>query len=374
MSKPDDLELRLRATLEQHAGDVDPSSRPFDPGRGMLVDLDGVGSGLPRVPGRGRTRVRATVVAAAATVLVVVGVAVAVNRQQPDTATVQVASGSPASVGGTPSSIVGSMPSPQTVTVESLNGLFTATSAEFNGPAFANSWLNYSGYATRIGTNRCLEREGSAHRVDVGPAIPVTGASAPTIDDNTQFPDIERLKAGTFLTSAGSPSTDTAADPTPTGTTADDPARGDAVEQCEQQVTEPYRSVIDEVRTYVGLWGRRWVDGIDTDAAVVAAKADYVSCMAGRGITVTARGSDGDVTDVFGLADEATRQGDTARVAELAEAYGTCFEPVSEAMDSYRLARRAEFYRDNRAALQKLADDIDAAETRLSGQYGIPRP
>lgn len=368
MTESDDLEARLRATLAEQADAVHPHVQPFDPSSGMHVGLDDTASGLPPVPGRGRSRRRVMVSAAAAAVLVVAGVAIAVNRNAPSTERVR-AAGAPPGSGNeeTPPTTVKTV-----VGIDSLDGLFVATSAEFNGPTFANSWLNFSTRAFRIGANRCLRAEGLPARGGDDLSAPRAGA----MRDNTQFPDIEELKAGTFLegTSSPTPPSPTVGDQTAPTTTVEDLSYAAAFGKCEKQAIAPYRQVVDDAHTYAGIWGQMWTKGTDRDPTVIAAKAGYVSCMAEKGITVTADGSDGELTDVFGLADEAQRNGDTARVAQLARAYGSCVEPVSEAMDDYRLAKRAEFYQRYGPQLQKLAVDIDRAETRLSAQYGIPRP
>ncbi len=368
MTEPDDLEARLRATLAEQAGAVHPHGHPFDPSAGMQVGLDDTGSGLPPAPGHGDKRGPMVVMAAAAVVLVVVGVAIAVNRNAPSAERVRAAAAPPGSgTEGTPSTTAKTV-----VGIDSLDGLFVATSAEFNGPAFSNSWLNFSTRAFRIGTNRCLQAEGLPARGGDDLSAPRAGA----MRNNTQFPDIEKLGAGTFLdgTSSSTPPSPTVGAQSAPTTTVDELSYAAAYDKCENRAIAPYRQVVDDAHTYAGVWGQMWTKGINRDPNVVAAKAGYVSCMAEKGITVTVDGSNGELTDVFGLADEAQRNGDTARVGQLARAYGSCVEPVSEAMDDYRLAERAEFYQRYGTQLQQLAVDIDRAETRLSVEYGIPRP
>lgn len=371
MNDTEDLEARLRTALVHHAEDIPDKVQRFDREQVTTLRSDGDGPGVAAGRDRRSRWVRAATVAAAAVVLVA-GIAAAVGRGG--------SGDDPVSVAGRPDGDAASVATPSgagvaTVRLDSLDGLFTATSAEFNGPTFANSWFNYWLYASRVGVNRCLKSEGSPYREPLIAQIPVPGGSPGLMVNNSQFPDIAMLKSGTFGTGGSGAATSTTV-PTSPPTTVDGLAYAAAVNRCEQSVAGPYRSVNDRTRALVGQFNEGWDRGIDTDRNVAAARTTYGACMAARGITV----ADGSVTDgsgtddVFGLADEATRQGDTARVAELAKAYGICFEPVSDAMDSYRLAERTEFYRDHRAALEKLAKDIDAAESRLSEQYGIPRP
>lgn len=355
MNRPDDLQTRLRATLRERADTVHPHVRPFDPNRatGLTGERDELHRPTPTATGRW---VRGVSVVAAAIVLIV-GVTFATNRGEPADDAAQVAAEPGNAVGSSTSASSG-------VSIDSLNGLFVATSAEYNGPTFASSWTHFASRAWQAGLGRCLGEDGERFTPESDGSAAVPG----TFRNNTQFPDLAKLKGGTFVDEAPSM---TLPDDAATAAESTDDASSRAAESgaCDPQEAESYRSLADEVNVWVDRWGVT-IDGIDADPTVSTARSDYVACMADQGLAVTAMRSS---SDVFGLADEAQRNGDTARVAQLARAYGTCFEPVSEAMDDYRLAKRAEFYRTHETELLKLAGDIDRAEARLSAEYGIPR-
>ena len=361
MTTPDDLEARLRATLHEHADSVNGSVRPFDPKRVAAVVVDSDDLDLVAMGSTTGRWARGVTVAAAAIVLVVVGVAFVAQRGGTTRDSVQVAA-DPTSAAGSPSTA----PANQ-VSLDSLNGSFLATSAEANGPTMTNSWISYSSYVMQVATNRCLAAEN--YQVE-----PVSAPKPGWIKDNTQFPNVAMFKEGTFGTTAATPPS-TTSPPSSPSTTISPATFNAAYSKCQSAAAAPYRSVAAEMNEWNNKWGDL-TNGIDADPKVAAARATYVACMAGQGITVTAGRAVGGVeeNDAFALADEAMRNGDTTRVAQLAKAHGACVGPVSDAMDAYRLAKRAEFYRDNAEALQKLAIDIDHAETQLSATYDIPRP
>lgn len=346
-----DITDRLRTALTHRAATVRVGPDRFDPRR--ATNLDTPDAAVPPVPAPRRRRL--TVVVVAAAVLVVAAITIVTRGPAADPPETAVASH-----GSEPGAVAPVDPA----TLTTLNGLFVATADEYNGDEFRSSWPNYATWAVGAGVDRCLVGDGAMFDPDEV-RVP---AAAGSVRNNTQFPDIDALAAGTF--------TDAADHAGPASTNGGSPAAGIAPrsgdsspEECLDRVGGPYRSLDERVQTYLDLWGAA-IAGIGDDPTVVAARSDYVACMADRGLTVTAERSD---QDVFALADDATRRQDTAVVAELAKAYGACFAPVSDAMDAYRVAARDDFYASHAEALVQLADDIDTARDRLRAEYDLPR-
>ncbi len=354
MMRPTELELNLRATLIDRAGDIpeDPSP-PFDPGVVTRFSGRPVDGG----PSSGHRRWVRVVTVAAAAVVLIAGIATAVGRNGPVDRVVGVAA-DPADTSAADGRAVRVVP----VGLDSLDGLFVATSAEYNGPTLADSWPVFSTRVRQAGFGRCLVDDDQTFT----PAGDSAAWSTGSVRNNTQFPDLAKLQAGTFTDGVDNPE---GADAGSGGT-----GRAGAAPDCDAGTVARARAVAEATDAWTERWGAA-IAGIDADPDVVAARSDYVSCMDDRGIEVVAGGSGGVVAgDVFSLADDAERDGDTARVAELAESYGVCIAPVSDAMDDFRLAKRAGFYREHAADLEQLARDIDDVESRLAAAYGLAHP
>lgn len=203
----------------------------------------------------------------------------------------------------------------------------------------------------------------------------------------SDFADIARFKAGNVpwansvtdsLQVEMSPPRRGTAQPNDGSPTATSQADADARLHCEVTSEQRSRDLSqDAVYSQVDNLTKDWL--FDTDMAnmnadpkVARANTAYIACMASRGYTVGVNPSTGSATDLITAALKVSN--DKRRLKALEQAYGNCYEPVADALDDFRLAKRNAKYRSDDGSLQKLADAIVRSEQQLSKEYGVPLP
>ncbi len=248
--------------------------------------------------------------------------------------------------------------------------LFTATSAEYNSGQ-PSRWSAFVSSLNSIDTYKCMQADGYPGQA-LSFLIAQKTPASPGVD-NTEFPDVARLKGGSLGLPAPAPAS------SPFGTNAGIPQSEQAafnsdLQKCDNLPLPQVSQIGAQLRPIRAMWESE-LAGVDTNAAVVNATARWSTCVQAGGVDVSK------IDDYFAKIDEVKiaysqthPNADSQyapQVVTLVKLYGKCIGPVANAMDSVRLQDRAKLFDKYGAQIAQIEAQMAKVIPALSKEYGI---
>lgn len=246
--------------------------------------------------------------------------------------------------------------------------MFVATSAEYNSPP-PQRWHDFIYQARNHVAYNCMIGDGyssSQTKFLLEDTYPQNSSA-----DNTQFPNVARLKSGDL--GLGNWVKDATTEIGPPSMPSSERKAFDAdMEKCLDEPVNGVGTILRELHPIFGLWGRDMA-AVSVATPVVRATKSWSICVAAGGVPATTP------TNYFLNLDQYVRTNEPGAkdpysapgVVSRVKLYGNCVGPLANAMDEVREADLRQLENRYGSELVTIARQMNSAIAAISAKYGL---